>query len=197
MAAAAASRRLRSGSALLSMAAADQAHAQAWPSRTITAIIPFAAGNANDIVARIVLDQVSKQVGQTIVIDNRAGGGGIIGVAAVGARGARRLHHAGAFLLVQRVLFAAQEPALRHLQGFRRGGPARLPADGAGGRRRRSRGRRWASSSPRPRPSPARSTSPPPASAPPRISPPSASASAPASRRSTFRSRARSRRSPK
>jgi tripartite-type tricarboxylate transporter receptor subunit TctC len=62
--------------------AADHAFAQAWPSRTITAIVPFAAGNANDIVARIVLDQVSKQVGQPIVLENRPGGGGITGVAA-------------------------------------------------------------------------------------------------------------------
>ena len=69
--------------ALLTTAATHQASAQAWPSRTMTAIIPFAAGNANDIVARIVLDQVSKQVGQTVVIENRPGGGTTIGVTAV------------------------------------------------------------------------------------------------------------------
>jgi tripartite-type tricarboxylate transporter receptor subunit TctC len=68
--------------ALLSVAAANQVLAQAWPSRTITAIVPFAAGNANDIVARIVLDQVSKQLGQPIVLENRPGAGGITGVAA-------------------------------------------------------------------------------------------------------------------
>jgi tripartite-type tricarboxylate transporter receptor subunit TctC len=69
-------------SALLTTAATHQALAQAWPNRTISAIVPFAAGNANDIVARIVLDQVSKQVGQPIVLENRPGGGGITGVAA-------------------------------------------------------------------------------------------------------------------
>ena len=69
--------------ALSSIVTAGSAQAQAWPSRNITAIIPFAAGNANDIVARIVLGQVEKQVGQTIVIDNRPGGGTIIGVNAV------------------------------------------------------------------------------------------------------------------
>ena len=68
--------------ALLSVVATHQAHAQAWPSRTVSAIVPFAAGNANDIVARIVLDQVSKQVGQPIVLENRPGAGGITGVAA-------------------------------------------------------------------------------------------------------------------
>jgi len=69
--------------ALLSALATSTAAAQAWPSRTITAIIPFAAGNANDIVGRIVLSQVEKQLGQTIVIDNRPGGGTIVGVSAV------------------------------------------------------------------------------------------------------------------
>jgi tripartite-type tricarboxylate transporter receptor subunit TctC len=57
--------------------------AQTWPARTIMAVIPFTAGNANDIVGRIVLDQVSKQVGQPIVIENRPGAGGTTGVAAV------------------------------------------------------------------------------------------------------------------
>ena len=69
--------------ALLCSAAVGAALAQAWPTRTITAIVPFAAGNANDIVARIVLEQVGKQLGQTIVVDNRPGGGTIVGVNAV------------------------------------------------------------------------------------------------------------------
>src|SRR6478735_8820114 len=59
-----------------------QASAQSYPSHNITAIIPFAAGNANDITARIVLEQVGKQMGQPIIIDNRGGAGGTIGVGA-------------------------------------------------------------------------------------------------------------------
>ena len=62
-----------------------QASAQTWPTHNITAIIPFAAGNANDITARIVLEQVGKQLGQPIIIDNRGGAGGTIG-AGQGAR---------------------------------------------------------------------------------------------------------------
>jgi tripartite-type tricarboxylate transporter receptor subunit TctC len=46
-------------------------------------ISPFSGGNANDIVARVVLDQVSQQLGQPIVIENRPGAGGTIGVANV------------------------------------------------------------------------------------------------------------------
>ena len=47
------------------------------------AISPFAAGAANDIVARIVLDQAGRDLGQPFVLENRPGAGGIVGVAAV------------------------------------------------------------------------------------------------------------------
>jgi tripartite-type tricarboxylate transporter receptor subunit TctC len=70
----------------LFLAAPSAAVAQAsqpWPERTIQAIVPFAPGAANDIVGRIVLEQVSKQVGQPIVVENRPGAGGTIGVTAV------------------------------------------------------------------------------------------------------------------
>ena len=57
--------------------------AQEWPSRPIRVIIPFAAGSATDTMTRPVLEQVSKQIGQPIVVENRGGGGGTIGMAAV------------------------------------------------------------------------------------------------------------------
>jgi len=63
--------------------ASPTSSAQAWPERTIQAIVPFAAGAANDIVGRIVLEQVSRQVNQPIVVENRPGAGGTIGVTAV------------------------------------------------------------------------------------------------------------------
>jgi tripartite-type tricarboxylate transporter receptor subunit TctC len=65
---------------LAGTAAADP---QAWPSRAIQVISPFTAGNANDTVARVVLDQVSRQLGQPFVIENKPGGGGTIGAAMV------------------------------------------------------------------------------------------------------------------
>src|SRR5207247_1423146 len=64
-------------------AALAHGHAQAWPSRNIMSVIPFAPGNANDVVGRIVLDQLSRQLGQPIIIENRAGAGGTTGVAFV------------------------------------------------------------------------------------------------------------------
>jgi tripartite-type tricarboxylate transporter receptor subunit TctC len=55
---------------------APAALAQDWPNRSVLTISPLTAGNAADTVARIALDQVSKQVGQSFVIENRPGAGG-------------------------------------------------------------------------------------------------------------------------
>jgi tripartite-type tricarboxylate transporter receptor subunit TctC len=69
-------------SAMVLMPAAGRA--QDWPTaRPIRTIIPFGPGSSTDIIARIVLDEVSKQIGQTIVPENRAGASGTIGANAV------------------------------------------------------------------------------------------------------------------
>jgi tripartite-type tricarboxylate transporter receptor subunit TctC len=59
------------------------AGAQTWPARAMQVISPFTAGNANDTVARVVLDQVSRQLGQAFIIENRPGAGGTVGAAYV------------------------------------------------------------------------------------------------------------------
>jgi tripartite-type tricarboxylate transporter receptor subunit TctC len=59
------------------------AAAQKYPTRQIRAMVPFAAGSTLDIVGRIVMDPLSRQLGQTIVIENRGGAGGSIGTASV------------------------------------------------------------------------------------------------------------------
>ena len=59
------------------------ASAQDWPARPIRAIIPFGAGSATDLVPRIVFDQLSPQLGQPIVVENRTGAGGTLGTNAV------------------------------------------------------------------------------------------------------------------
>jgi tripartite-type tricarboxylate transporter receptor subunit TctC len=60
-----------------------QAAAQPYPSRAITAVVPLSAGNAIDVTARIVLEQMSRQMGQPIVVENRVGAGGTVGSNAV------------------------------------------------------------------------------------------------------------------
>jgi tripartite-type tricarboxylate transporter receptor subunit TctC len=63
---------------------AAPAMAQEWPTKEpIKVIVPFTAGSATDIVARVVFNQVSKQIGQAVVVENRGGGGTTIGSAYV------------------------------------------------------------------------------------------------------------------
>ena len=57
--------------------------AQAWPSRPVTVILPFAAGGGTDLLARSLAQHFSETFGQQFVIDNRAGAGGNVGAAAV------------------------------------------------------------------------------------------------------------------
>ena len=52
------------------------AHAQDYPNRSITLVVPYAAGGGNDVMARIVAEKMSRTLGQQIVIENRAGAGG-------------------------------------------------------------------------------------------------------------------------
>jgi tripartite-type tricarboxylate transporter receptor subunit TctC len=55
---------------------------EAYPSRPVTVIVPFAGGSASDVVTRILLDRMSASMGQPFVVDNRPGAGGNIGTAA-------------------------------------------------------------------------------------------------------------------
>ena len=69
--------RLLAGAALL--ASAGLASAQEYPSRPITVIVPFAAGGPTDVIARIITDNMSKTLGQAMVIENVVGAGGTTG----------------------------------------------------------------------------------------------------------------------
>lgn len=73
--------------ALLGPMAIVPAHAQGagekFPSRQVTLIVPFAAGGATDVIARTVAQQLSEQWKQPVIVENRAGGNGNIGAAAV------------------------------------------------------------------------------------------------------------------
>ena len=61
------------------LAAPVAASGQAYPTRPIQVIVPFAGGSASDVVMRILLDRMAKSLGQPFVVDNRPGAGGNIG----------------------------------------------------------------------------------------------------------------------
>ena len=52
-----------------------EANAQEWPTKPITAVVPFGAGSVTDVLPRVVFEQLSKQLGQNIIVENRPGAG--------------------------------------------------------------------------------------------------------------------------
>jgi tripartite-type tricarboxylate transporter receptor subunit TctC len=65
------------------MVTADLALAQSWPTKPVRVIVPYSPGSATDLVPRTVYDHVAAQLGQTIIIDNRPGGGTTVGTGVV------------------------------------------------------------------------------------------------------------------
>src|SRR6478672_11505980 len=63
--------------------AGTAARAEVWPARLIKATIPFGAGSAADVVPRLVFDRLAIELGQPVVIENRAGAGGTLGTGMV------------------------------------------------------------------------------------------------------------------
>ena len=60
-----------------------EARAESWPAKPLRAIVPVGAGSTTDIIPRVVFEQLSAQLGQSIVVENRVGAGGTIGSAFV------------------------------------------------------------------------------------------------------------------
>ena len=65
------------------LAAGVSTVASAWPDRSIKIIVPFVAGGSSDTLARILAEGLRDKLGQTLVVENRGGGGGVIGMSAV------------------------------------------------------------------------------------------------------------------
>ena len=67
----------------IALSASFAAQAQAWPNKQITFVVPFTAGSATDIMARVIGEKLGPRLGQTVVVENRVGAGGTIGTSAV------------------------------------------------------------------------------------------------------------------
>src|SRR5213082_1405624 len=66
--------------AILLAFAAAWAQAQAYPAKPVRLIIPFPPGGSNDVVGRVIAAQLGERLGQGVVVDNRGGGGGTLGI---------------------------------------------------------------------------------------------------------------------
>ncbi len=95
------------------LASAGPVLAQAWPTKSVRIIVPVTAGSAVDIAARTVAEQLSAQLGQTFVVENRTGAGGTTGMGYV----AKSVEPDGYTILVHSAAYVIQPSTFPNL-GF-------------------------------------------------------------------------------
>ena len=108
---------------------AYSASAQTYPERTITMVVPFAAGGPTDTVTRLVAEAMSKDLGQQIVVENVGGAGGTLGAGRVAQRRSGRLHAASPPHRHGDQRHALPQARLRHAERLRICRPRHRSAD--------------------------------------------------------------------
>lgn len=106
-------RSIASVPAVVAALAAATASAQIYPTKPVRLVTPFPPGGTTDILARITAQKLSESIGQQVVVDNRAGGGGTIGVEA-----AARSAPDGYTILIAHIGPLAMAPALYPKLGY-------------------------------------------------------------------------------
>src|SRR5712692_10512508 len=89
------------------------AAASDWPSKPVRVVVPYAAGGANDLLGRVFAERLSKALGQQFVVENRTGGGGLIGTESVA-----RAEPDGYTLLISGMPSLVLAPAMNKNAGF-------------------------------------------------------------------------------
>ena len=104
----------------MSFALAPTASAQTWPGRPIRIVVPYPPGGGTDIMARLLADKVSAELGQPVFVENKAGAGGAVGAAEVArspADGYTLLVTAGGFVIAPSVLRNAGYDPVKNFVG--------------------------------------------------------------------------------